>query len=126
MSLLVHVDDIVLASNNVVASTVVKAYLHYCFSNTDLGPLKYLLGIEVAYGPKGMLLCQCKCALEIINECGLLGAKPTDFPIVNNHKLALAFGKPLKHVAQYRRLVGLLIYLTIIGPNLTYAAHALS
>lgn len=36
-----------------------------------------------------MFLFQLKYALEIIEECGLLGAKPADFPIEENHKLAL-------------------------------------
>lgn len=39
MALLVYVDDIVLASNNAVASQKFKAYLHACFSIKDLGPL---------------------------------------------------------------------------------------
>ena len=126
MSLLVYVDDIVLASNNIAASTAFKAYLHHCFSIKDLGPLKYFLGIEVARGPNGMFLCQRKYALEIIDECGLLGAKPVDFPIPENHKLALACGPPLKDAARYRRLVGRLIYLSITRPDLTYAVHVLS
>ena len=45
MGLLVYVDDIILASNNAVASQKFKAYLHACFSIKDLGPLKYFLGI---------------------------------------------------------------------------------
>jgi len=72
-----------------------------------------------------MFLCQCKDALEIIDECGLLGAKPIDFPIAESHKLALACGQPLKDAARYRRLVGCLIYLTITRPDLTYAIHVL-
>jgi len=33
--------------------------------------------------------------LEIVDECGLLGAKPSDTPIEENHKLALATGSHL-------------------------------
>jgi len=75
MALLVYVDDVVLASNNVANCKSFKDYLHACFSIKDLGPLRYLLGIEVAHRPKGMFLCQQKYALEIISECRLLGAK---------------------------------------------------
>jgi len=126
MGLLIYVDDIVLASNNAAASQRFKAYLHACFSIKDLGPLKYFLGIEIARGPKGMFLCQRKYALDIIEECGLLGAKPADFPIEENHKLALACGRELPDATRYRRLVGRLIYLTITRPELTYAVHVLS
>jgi len=65
-------------------------YLNNCFHIKDLGPLKYFLGIEVTRNPKGLFLSQRKYALEIIDECGLLGAKPIDFPLETNHKLALA------------------------------------
>jgi len=87
MALLVYVDDIVLASNNVEACKDFKTYLHACFSIKDLGPLKYFLVIEVARGPQGLFLCQRKFTLEIINERGLLRAKPIEFPIEENHKL---------------------------------------
>jgi len=88
----VYVDDIVLASNDSHASNEFKTYLHTCFSIKDLGPLKYFLGIEVAHAPRGLFLSQHKCALEIVDECGLLGAKPSDTPIEENHKLALTSG----------------------------------
>ena len=113
-------------SNDTQASTVFKAYLHACFSIKDLGPLKYFFGIEVARGPEGMFLCQRKYALEIIDECGLLGAKPVEFPIEENHKSALATGRLLKDATKYHRLVGRLIYLTITRPELTYVVRILS
>jgi len=74
MALLVYVDDIVLASNNARASQAFKTYLDTCFSIKDLGSLKYFLGID---------------------ECGLLGAKPVNFPIEGNHTLAAAIGRLL-------------------------------
>lgn len=43
-----------------------------------------------------------------------------------NHTLALADGPILTDPAQYRRLVGRLVYLTITCPDITYAIHILS
>jgi len=126
LALLVYVDDIILAGNDAKACTEFKSYLHTCFSIKDLGPLKYFLGIEVARGPQGLFLSQRKYTLDIIHECGLLGAKPTEFPIEENHKLALANGHLFKDAAQYRRLVGRLIYLTITRPDLVYIGHTLA
>ena len=126
MALLVYVDDILLTSNNTQASKTFKEYLHVYFSIKDFGGLKYFHGIAVARGPDGMFLCQRKYALEIIDECGLLGAKPVDFPLEENHKLALGTGRYLNDAARYRRLVRRLIYLTITRPKLTYTVHILS
>ena len=89
MAILVYVFDIILAGNDSNACTQFKDYLDACFSIKELGPLKYFLGIEVARGPKGLFLSQDKYALEIVDECGLLGSKPNEFPIEENHKLAI-------------------------------------
>ena len=68
--------------------------------------MKYILGIEVARGKDGLFLSQLKYALNIIEECGLLGARPVEFPIEESHKLALANGRLLNDIGMYRRLMG--------------------
>ncbi|XP_021723900.1 uncharacterized protein LOC110691286 [Chenopodium quinoa] len=92
----------------------------------DLGPLKYFLGIEVARSSAGLFLSQGKYTLDIISESDLLGAKPSGFPMEQNHKLGLASGVPLSDLEQYRRLVGRLIYLAVTRPDLAYSVHILS
>ena len=124
-ALLVYVDDVILASNDPRASREFKAYLNTCFRIKDLGPLKYFLGIEVTRGPHGLFLCQRKYALEIVDECGMLGSKLVAFPMVANHKLAVAQEKVIDNASQYRKLVGRLIYLTITRLELFYAINIL-
>ena len=126
MALLVYVDDLVLTGNDRELCAQFKVYLNNCFRIKDLGPLKYFLGIEVARNEKGLFLCQRKYALEIVEECGLVGAKPVEFPMETNHKLRLATGKLLCDPTQYRRLVGRLIYLTLTRLELSYSVHILS
>ena len=126
MILLVYVDGIVLASNDCHACDEFKSYLHSCFSIKDLGPLKYFLSIEVACDSNGLFLSQRKYALEMVDECGLLGGKPSEFPMEENHKLALVTRPHLADAQSYHRLMGLLIYLTITHPDLCYTVHILS
>ena len=64
------------------------------------------MGIEVACGTHSMVLSEQKYALEIINECCLLEAELTDFPIEENHNLAQATGGLLDDAFRYRGLVG--------------------
>lgn len=84
------------------------------------------MGLEVARSKHGFYVCQCKYALDIIVEAGLLGAKPVDFLMEQNHKLALAGGKDFLGGEKYRRLIGRLVYLAVTRPNLAYSVHILS
>ncbi|WCJ23129.1 Retrovirus-related Pol polyprotein from transposon RE2 [Euphorbia peplus] len=112
INVLIYVDDLLIASNSDAALNAFKAYLGRCFCMKDMGVLKYFLGLEVARNSEGIFLCQRKYALEIISETGLLGSKPADIPMEQNHTLGRATGALLEDVSQYRRLVGRLIYLS--------------
>ena len=123
---LIYVDDLVLASNDMQLLTKFKTYLGECFRMKDLGKLKYFLGIEVARAADGIFLSQRKYALDIIKDCGLLGAKPVSIPVEQNHHLAADKGPLFSDPKKYRRLVGRLVYLAVTRPELCYAIHLLS
>lgn len=126
INVLIYVDDMIIAGNDKVALAVFKDYLGTCFKMKDLGVLRYFLGLEVARSKEGIFMCQHKYALDIISETGLLGSKPAEFPMEQNHKLALASGKLLENAESYRRLVGHLIYRGVTRPDLAYSVHILS
>lgn len=126
LAVLIYVDDLVIAGNDTVACANFKQYLSNCFHMKDLGSLKYFLGLELVRGSSGLFMCQRKYTLDILNECGMLACKPCPFPMEQNHRLALAKDSPYSDPPQYRRLVGLLIYLTITRPEITYSVHILS
>lgn len=84
---LIYVDDMILAGNNVNKIAYVKGYLDKLFSIKDLGPLKYFLGIEVARTKDGIVLSQRKYTLDILDileESGLQGGRPSEFPMEQN------------------------------------------
>ena len=126
INVLVYVDDLNIYGNDFAALTVFKAYLGDCFKMKDLGSLKYLLGIEVARSSLGLFLCQRKYTLDIISETCLLGAKPSAFPIEQNHKPGLATGEFVSDPESYRWLMGRLTYPTVTRPDLAYSVHILS
>ena len=123
---LVYVDDIVISGNQSDAIHKFRDYLGHCFHMKDLGKLKYFLGIEVARNATCIFLSQRKYALDLISDCGLLGAKPATIPLEQNHQLALVEGEGIKDPTGYRSLIGRLIYLTITHPELSYCVHILA
>lgn len=126
LNVLIYVDDLIISGNDSSAIVRFKNYLGKCFHMKDLGTLKYFLGIEVARSSEWIFLCQRKYTLDIIEEAGLLGAKPASFPIEQNHSLATATGSLISGLKQYRRLVGRLIYLSFTRPDLAYTVHILA
>ncbi|XP_019085550.1 PREDICTED: uncharacterized protein LOC109126451 [Camelina sativa] len=83
-------------------------------------------GIEVARNDQGFYLSQRKYVLDIISEMGLLGTKPSPFPMEQNHRLPLSKSPLLTNPERYRRLVGRLIYLAVTRPELSYSVHTLA
>ena len=123
---LIYVDDIIITGNNDKAIQDVKLFLQQQFHIKDLGKLKFFLGLEVARSKAGLVISQRKYTLEILDDVGFLGAKPVDFPMEQNLKLTADQGEMVKDAANYRRLVGRLIYLTITRPDITYSVNILS
>lgn len=126
IALLIYVDDIIIASNNITYVSQVKTYLDDRFKIKDLGKLKYFLGFEIASHSIGISLSQRKYALEILEDVGYLGCKPVPFPMDSKLKLSKDATDPLPNASQYCRLIGKLLYLTITRPDLSYTVHTLA
>ncbi|CAH9106827.1 unnamed protein product [Cuscuta europaea] len=123
---LVYVDDLLITGSNPDMISSFKSSLASTFPVKDLGHMKYFLGLEVARSERGIFLCQRKYVLDILTETGLVGAKPTPFPMPQNHQLQSDDGPYFSELDRYRRLVGKLIYLTLTRPDINYSVHILS
>ena len=104
--LVVYVDDILIASNNVQPVKELKVSLDQHFKLKYLGGLKYFLGLEVARLDKRITLCQQKYALEVLKDAGMSACKPIKVPLEQNLKLSKYQGKLLSDPCVYKRLVG--------------------
>jgi hypothetical protein len=124
--ILIYVDDLVVAGNNITTIQAVKDYLHAKFSIKDLGELKFFLGLELARSPKGISLNQQKYCLELLSDTALLACKAAKTPMDSTIRLSKKMRKPLEDKLLYRRLIGRLIYLTSTRVDIYYSVQQLS
>jgi len=127
-AVLVYVDDIIIAGNNLDTITHITNLLDIAFSIKDLGTLKFFLGLEVARNNKGIHLSQRKYVLDILSNSGMLASRPASTPMDYSTRLTASLGTPLSEASSssYRRLIGRLIYLTNTRPDITHAVQQLS
>ncbi|BBH04611.1 RmlC-like cupins superfamily protein [Prunus dulcis] len=119
--ILIYVDDIVITGNDPKAIQSLKDFLHARFRIKDLGNLKYFLGIEVARSKKGIFISQRKYALDILDDAGLLGARPYSFPMEQTLRL-----NPTTRSYQIQAISRSPHLLTVTRPDLSFVVHVLS
>ena len=112
-------DDIVIESDS-------KGILSLkSFHTTDLGMLKYFLGIEVMRSKQRIMFSQRKYVLDLLFKTRKLGAKPRSTPMTPSEQITKE-RDPFEDPERYRRLVGKLNYLTVTRPDISYSACILS
>ncbi|XP_060189136.1 uncharacterized mitochondrial protein AtMg00810-like [Lycium barbarum] len=113
-----------------------KAALHKAFRMKDLGNLKFFLGMEFSRTARGIVVNQRKYALEILSDLGLGTVKPAWTPLDPNIRLTITElddlieeaedDVVLEDKAQYQRLIGRMLYLTLTRPDIAYSVQTLS
>ena len=96
------------------------------FEMTDLGIMKYFLGIEVDQSIKGIFVYQQKYATYIIKIFCMEDCNPVETPIPLGTKLSKQDEGPTVDSTLYKILVGILLYLTTTRPDIMYATNFVS
>lgn len=123
--LLIYVDKIVITGND---SSLIRRFIsqvHKEFAITDLGRFNYFLGLKVTYTTNGLFLGQAKYARDIVSRANLLDSKLVATPLVAGESLT-SDGTIFDDPTLYRSLVGVLQYLTITHPDLSYDVNLVS
>ncbi|KAL0385953.1 UNVERIFIED_CONTAM: hypothetical protein Sradi_2989600 [Sesamum radiatum] len=88
MSLLVYVDDILIAGPSINDIKLIKSYLHDLFTIKDIGHPGYFLGLELSKNNTSTYVSQNKYTLDVIKDTGLLHAKAVSAPFLHGLKLS--------------------------------------
>ena len=99
--LLLYVDDLFLTGEEKLI-TDCKKKLVAEFEMKDLGPMHYLLGLEVWQNPENIFLNQGKYAVEILKRFDMLECKSMNTPMETNLNLLIDTLSELVDVTLYR------------------------
>jgi hypothetical protein len=129
-SVLIYVDDILIASKELETVQRIKQDLLTTFNGRDMGPANLFLGMTIwrDRGANTIKLSQSLMISDIINKFGMSDAKPRSLPLSPATHLSADAGESLDTTEHgYSNLVGSLLYLSICTrPDIAQAVGALA
>lgn len=122
----VYVDDLVITGGNHSELDQFKKEMRETFQMSDLGLLRYYLGLEVSQTDEGITLSQGACAKKILEAAGMVGCNPSQTPMEPRLKLSKLSTSPCVDATDYRKIVGSLRYLVNSRPDLAFSVGYVS
>jgi hypothetical protein len=124
--ILIHVDDLLVAGNNKESTIRLMEAVGKKFELTNLGGASHFLGIDIEKDSEGrFMISQTGYIDSIIVAAGLENANKSKFPLDTGYDKLL--GTPLESNEEYRKLIGMLLYLsTNTRPDIAASVAILS
>jgi hypothetical protein len=121
-----YVDDLIFTGNSESLFVKFKNSMKLEFDMTDLGKMKYFLGVEVLQNFDGIYISQKKYAKDVLERFGMEKSNSVKNPIVLGVKLMKDEEGAKVNATVYKQLVGSLMYLTATRPDLMYVVCLIS
>ena len=121
-----YVGDLIFIGNDELMFTEFKNSMKHEFDMTDLGKMRYFLGLEVLQRFDGVFISQKKYALEVLQRFGMDKSNSVHNPIVPGFKLVKDEGGVKVDKTYYKQIVGSLMYLTTTRPAMMFVVSLIS
>ena len=119
-------DDLVIRGEHIADIDHIKQLLSDRFKMKEIQELHYILRIEVIWTLDDIMISQLHYILNLLFRFGMTECKPIATPLDRNLKLDADSDTEECEPTNYRKLVRILIYLTITRPYLNYPIELLS
>ncbi|CAI7934315.1 unnamed protein product [Closterium sp. NIES-54] len=128
--ILVYVDDLVFASADTEALTLVKSEVQKRYTISDLGELRSYLGLQITQNRarRTITLSQSHMVHQVLQHFNIQFSSPQPTPLSTSHSLSAPhLDKSIEPTGPYPELVGCLMYLmTCTRPDLVYPLSLLA
>ena len=123
--LLIHIDDIVMASNSKKFLDKLTKSLDKAFGINHLGNLQHFLQIKITFDDKLIKLSQTRYITELATKYGIVDSKPKDTPAEVNLKLTKE--ETVDTAYPFRALLGSLLWVSrATRPDIAFAVGYIS
>ncbi|GJU12010.1 putative ribonuclease H-like domain-containing protein [Tanacetum coccineum] len=120
----VYVDDIIFGSTKKELCTEFEKLMHKKFQMSSMGELTFFLGLQVTQKDDGIFISQDKYVDEILKKFGFSTVKTANTPIETSKPLLKDENAKDVNVHLYRSMIGSLMYLTSLRPDIMFAVCA--
>ena len=122
----VYVDDLIYTGDDMKMMEDFKNSMQKEFDMSDLGKMRYFLGIEVLQTSSGIHISQTKYALEVLRRFEMESCNAVYNPMVPGEKLNMDEEGDRVDATYYKQIIGSLMYLTTTRPDLQFSVSLLS
>ncbi|GKC19977.1 putative ribonuclease H-like domain-containing protein [Tanacetum coccineum] len=120
----VYVDDIIFGLTKKELCNAFEKLMHEKFQMSSMGELTFFLGLQVEQKKDGIFISHDKYVGEILNKFGFTEVKTASTPIETQKPLLNDENGEEIDVHMYRSMIGSLMYLTSLRPNIMFAVCA--
>lgn len=122
----VYVDDLLITGSKASIIEGFKKQMNSVFEMTDMGELKYYLGIEVHQENGVIEIKQSGYAKKILERAGMANCNSSKYPMDPGLQLSKDEGGEKVNATDYKSLVGCLRYLVHTRPDISFAVGIVS
>eukprot|EP00253_Pinus_taeda_P028643 PITA_28643 len=123
---ILYVHDLIFTGSDDFLIADFKQVMKNEFEMTNLGLLRYFLGIEVKQTKNGIFISQVKHVADILERFKMQNNKPAPTPSVMGLKLSKEDYSSNVNSTLYKSMIGNLMYLTTTRPDIMYAVSLVS
>ena len=121
-----YVDDLIFTGNDESMFAEFKKSMLVEFDMTNLGKMRYFLGIEVMQKSDGIFINQKKYVMEVLERFEMDKSNPVQNPIVPGEKLQKDENGVKVDSTYYKQIIGSLMYLTATRPDVMFVVSLIS